>query len=157
LVKLEFEDINVGTYTILLHTAYMAQKYANGRLEREAGISAMKYRALGVLAACGGVMRPSDMARLLFRNPHNITTLTDRMSNEGLVRTERDSKDRRSVNIRITDKGRKMLADARPVSRDIVKQVMSSISKEDAVTLQKLVGVLLQNLEKITEHEGTLT
>ena len=150
MIKIEHEDIIIRTYMLFLHIAYMVQKYSNSRLEREARISAVKYRALRVLVNNGGAMRPSEMSKRLFREPHNSTTLIDRLSREGFVTTERDGRDRRSVNITITDKGREILAHAKPVSREIVNQVMSSISKEDAATLEKLLGVLAQNLDEGT-------
>ena len=131
---------------LFLHIAYMVQRYSNTRLYRESRISAIKFRVLKVLAAKGGTMRPSEMSERLFREPHNITTLIDRLSGEGFVTTERDGRDRRSVNITITDKGRKILAQTYPVARDIVSQVMSSISEEDAAKLEKLLGVMEQNI-----------
>ena len=66
---------------------------------------------------------------------------------DGLVETKRDNVDRRVVNIILTDKGRGLLERSRPVARDIVTNVMSSISEADAVVFEKFLKVLIQNAE----------
>jgi DNA-binding MarR family transcriptional regulator len=102
-------------------------------------------------------MRPSDIAVWVNRERHNITTLIDRLSRDGLVKTKRDSKDRRSIKITITNKGRKVLDEAKPVAKEIVNQVMSSISEEDATKLEKLAGVLEQNTQRGIEQDAKFT
>jgi DNA-binding MarR family transcriptional regulator len=76
------------------------------------------------------------------------------LSRDGLVKTKRDSKDRRSIKITITNKGRKVLDEAKPVAKEIVNQVMSSISEEDATKLEKLAGVLEQNTQRGIEQDA---
>ena len=90
-------------------------------------------------------MTPSEIAESTLRERHNITTLVDRLRQEGLVRTERNEKDKRSVNIILTGSGREVLSQSTPVAREIVDQVMLSISAGDAVLLEKPLRVLRQN------------
>jgi len=67
------------------------------------------------------------------------------MKQEGLVAAERSSSDKRLVNITITEKGREVLNQAMPVAREIVNQVMSSLTEGDAILLEKLLRALRQN------------
>ena len=67
------------------------------------------------------------------------------MVDDGLVKTNCDSKDRRVITVTLTDKGQQVLSEATPVSWEIVKEVMRSISEDDAVLLEKQLRVLRQN------------
>ena len=54
------------------------------------------------------------------------------MRQDGLVTAERNSSNKRLVNITLTDKGRETLNRAMPVAKEIVDQVMLSIDEGDA-------------------------
>ena len=144
------ELIPTGTvlraYMLLLHIGHLMQEYSNNNLHRKVGISEVQYRALGHIVVNGGSMRPSELSRQLFRVQHNTTTLIERLRAGGLVTTERDNRDRRYVNINITDKGRDTYSQTYPVAIGIVNQVMLSISEEDAEKLEELLCVIEQNM-----------
>ena len=140
------EDTVLRAYLLFSHIAHIVQEYSNNRLYREVGISEVQYRALVTIAHNGGSIRPSELSKELSRVQHNITTLIYRLRTGGLVTTERDSRDRRYVNINITDKGREVITQTYPVAKDIVSQVMSSISEEDAAMLEELLCVIEQNV-----------
>ncbi len=127
-------------------------KYANTHLYRKEKLSVIKVIVLRVLAANGGAMTPSEIAEWTFRERHNITTLIDRMKRDGLVRVDRNIKDKRFVSVSLTAKGRKVLKQAMPVAREIVNQVMLSISEGDAVPLEKSLRGLRQNAHDGLEH-----
>ena len=88
---------------------------------------------------------PSEIAEWTYRERHNITTLVDRLKRDGFVRTTRNNADKRLVNVKLTDKGQEALNRAMPVAREIVDQVMLSISEDDTVLLEKTLRVLRQN------------
>jgi len=83
---------------------------------------------------------------------HNITTLVDRMKRDGLVTSERNSSDKRIVNVDLTDKGREALNRAMTVAEEIVSRVMLSIDEGDAALLEKSLRVLRQNTSDGLEH-----
>ena len=142
------EDTVLRAYMLLLHISHIVQEYTSNRLYRELGISEVQFRALGTIALNGGSMRPSELSMELSRVQHNITTLISRLHTGGFVTTERDSRDKRYVNINITDRGREIVSRAYPVSKKIVSEVMSSVSEEDAVELEKVLCVIEQNLPR---------
>ena len=133
-------------YMLLLHIGHIVQEYSNNCLYQQAGISEIQYRALGHIVINGGSIRPSELSKRLYRVQHNTTTLIDRLRAGGLVTTEQDSRDRRYVNINITDKGREVYIKTYPVAIEMVNQMMSSISEEDAVKLEELLCVIEQNI-----------
>jgi len=128
------------------------KKYADAYLYKKPRLSIIKFMVLRILAANGERMTPSEIAEWTLRERHNITTLVNRLEKDGLVRAERNDKDRRFVNIILTDKGRKVLTQATPVAWDIVNQVMLSIGEGDALLLEKALGVLRRNAHDGLEH-----
>jgi DNA-binding MarR family transcriptional regulator len=111
-------------------------------------LSIIKLATLTVLAFNGGVMNPYEIAEATYTERHNITALMDRMSRDGLVKTERNPSDRRLVNVTITGKGRELLNKAAPVVREIITKVMSSISEDDAAVLEKPLKILRENAHR---------
>ena len=152
LKDVDHEDRVLRTFILFVQAADTIMKYANTHLYRKERLSVIKVIVLRVLAANGGTMIPSEIAEWTFRERHNITTLVDRMKRDGLVRVERNIKDKRFVSVSLTAKGRKVLKQAMPVAREIVNQVMLSISEGDAVPLEKSLRVLRQNAHGGLEH-----
>jgi len=149
LKDVDHEDRILRTFILFVQTADATMKYSNAHFYRKEGLSTIKVIVLRVLAAHGGTMTPSEIAEWTFRERHNITTLVDRLKRDGLVRVERNMKDKRYVSVSLTAKGRKVLKQAMPVAREIVNRVMLSISEGDAVPLEKSLRVLRQNA-----HDG---
>lgn len=120
-------------------------KYADAHLYRRSGLSVIKFIVLNGLAFRGGNMRPSEIAEWTYPERHNITTLVERLKKGGFVQTTHDYVDKRLLSVVLTEKGREALNKAMPVAKEIVNQVMSSISKGDIALLEKRLRVLRQN------------
>ena len=135
-----------------MQTADAVLKYADAHFYRKARLSIIKYVVLQILATNGGAMTPSQIAEWTFRERHNITTLINRMKRDGLVRVDRNIKDKRFVSVSLTAKGRKVLKQAMPVAREIVNRVMLSISEGNTIPLERSLRVLRQNAHDGLEH-----
>jgi DNA-binding MarR family transcriptional regulator len=145
LIDVDHEDTVLRTFILFVQSARAVLKYADAHLYRKAGLSTIKLIALQALASNSGVMMPSEIAEWTQTERHNITALVDRMKQDGLVTAERNSSDRRLVNISITGKGQEVLVQAMSVAKEIVNQVMSTISAKDAALLETPLRVLRQN------------
>lgn len=152
MIDVDHEDSILRTFILFVQTADAVLKFANGYFYRKARLSVIKFIVLRILAVNGGTMTPSEIAKWTLRERHNITTLVDRLQHDGLVRAERNARDRRFVNIILTDNGRKVLDQTTPVAREIVNQAMLSISEGDAVLLEKALRVLRRNAHHGLEH-----
>ncbi len=146
------EDRILRTFILFVQAGDVTMRYANSHFYRKEGLSVIKVIVLRVLAANGGTMTPSQIAEWTFRERHNITTLIDRLKRDGLVRVERNNRDKRFVNVSLTAKGRKVLKQAMPVAKEIVNRVMLSISEGDTILLEKSLRVLRQNAHDGLEH-----
>ena len=152
LIDVDHDDIILRTFILFVQTADTVLKYADTHFYRESRLSVIKFMVLRILAANGGTMIPSEIAEWTFRERHNITTLVERLQQDGLVTTERNSSDKRFVNVTLTAKGRKVLKQAMPVATEIINKVMLSISEGDAIPLENSLRVLRQNAHGGLEH-----
>lgn len=77
-----------------------------------AGLTGQHYQAMLVLRACPDERRVTinDLAQQLFLKHNSAVGLVDRLVLEGLVVREPSSVDRRKVELRLTGRGREMLA-----------------------------------------------
>ena len=152
MIDVKHDDITLRTFILFVQSARDVMKYAESIFYRKTRLSVIKFIALQLLAMNGGTMKPSELARWTSTERHNITMLVDRMKRDGLVRTERNQRDKRLVHVSLTDKGLEALTQAMPVAREIVDQVMSSITEGEAVLFEKLLRVLRQNAHCSLEH-----
>jgi DNA-binding MarR family transcriptional regulator len=111
------------------------------------GLTLTELRILRLLSLNG----PSPMAKLaaeLYMTPASITGLVDRLETERLVLRERNSQDRRVVNVKITEKGSESFEKGRRLYRKFVEKTMRSLTKEEA---QQLVHALMK-LSRVAEQ-----
>jgi DNA-binding MarR family transcriptional regulator len=87
----------------------------------------------------------SQIARWTDTAPHNVTTLVKRMKREGLLETERNENDKRSVKIKITDRGQAVLQGAMPAAQQVIDRLMSSITPDEALSLENILRVIRRN------------
>ena len=92
-------------------------------------------------------MKHSELARWTNTKKHNITTLIERMKQQRLVTTERSQKDKRIINIIITDKGRKLYEQTNNEANRLVKRLMTGMDESTALEFEKLLNVIKGNLE----------
>jgi len=152
LIDVDHDDITLRAFILFVQTADTILKYADSHFYRKSRLSLIKFMVLQILAANGATMTPSEIAKWTFRERHDITTLISRLKRDGLVRTERDGRDKRFVNVMLTAKGRKVLKQTTPVATEIVDRVMLSISEGDVVSLEDSLRVLRQNAHDGLEH-----
>ena len=156
LIDIDNRDTTLRTFILFSQTARGVLKYADAYLYRKARLSTVQLIVLKTLASNDGVMTPSEIAEWTQTERHNITTLVQRMKQGGLVTAEPNSSNRRIMNVTLTNKGQEVLDRAIPVAKEIVSQVMLSITEGDAIPLEKLLRVLRQNaqsgLEDLTKY-----
>lgn len=155
IVDIPVGDAALRAFILFIQTSRLVLKYADIHLHKKVHLSVSKLIVLQALAS-NGFMKPSEIARWTQTERHNITTLIDRMRQEGLVKAERDKNDKRIVIVTLMEKGREILKQTMPMAKEVVDQVMLSITESDVALLQKLLTVLKKNadcgLEKLAER-----
>ena len=149
-------ESNDRIFVSFIQTSRAVMKYYDAYLYRKMRLSIVKIAVLAVLDFSGGVMSPSEIAKTTCTERNNITTLVRRMSREGLVRTERNTNDNRSVNVVMTELGRELFTRARQVPREVRDHLMSSIAEDDLAMLEQPLETMrqkaLKGIEQLTDR-----
>jgi DNA-binding MarR family transcriptional regulator len=110
-------------------------------LEAEQGIPLTFFDVLIQLSQAGGRLRMSELADAVLLSRSGVTRVVDRMVRAGLVRREACPTDRRSMYAALTTKGKRALAQARPVHlRGVAEHFGRYLSDEEAKTLAAALG-----------------
>jgi DNA-binding MarR family transcriptional regulator len=148
MIRINHEDVVLRAYMLFMQLTTAAAKYVDGRLYREHGLSMITYISLKGLMMNSGCLTHSGLARWTNTKKNNITALVERMKKEQLVTTERNEKDKRIIDIKITDKGRGLYEQASPTARNIMNTLMDGVGENDARELEKLCNVIKTNIER---------
>jgi DNA-binding MarR family transcriptional regulator len=106
------------------------------------GITTEHWRVLACIKS-RGPLRLIDIASLLERGPNSISMLVDRMVKAGLVRRTRDRKDRRTVFVSMTDKGKEAIEPAVPAGWEFMHRLLSPLSYDD----QRVLASMLETIK----------
>ena len=107
---------------------------------REQGLSTSQYNVLRILrgAAAEGLPCGEISERMVRRDP-DLTRLLDRLEGRGLVRRERDTKDRRVVRAWATAEALALLAE---LDEPVAESVKRAFAKMSATRLRELLELL---------------
>lgn len=99
-----------------------------------------------------GILSMSDIGKCLSMPKPHITVIVDKLIEEGYVERQSDPKDRRLVNILLTEKGLKDFEDIKKSISENLKVKLSTLSDEELETLatasQQVKEILISILSK---------
>jgi DNA-binding MarR family transcriptional regulator len=91
---------------------------------RGAGLTPQQHQVLVALrAAEGGELSVGDVADALLLKPHSVSGLADRLEAVGLVERARGRADRRVISLRLTGRGRELMASLSRTHRDELRRI----------------------------------
>ena len=102
------------------------------------GLRKVEYSLLMLLLA-NGPMVPKRLARTLTLSNPNLTLLLDRLQERGLIRRERNERDRRSQNIVLTDAGLALARDAAAAAQPMERELLDRLSAAERAMLIELL------------------
>jgi DNA-binding MarR family transcriptional regulator len=116
------------------------------RLQKEADLSWAEFELLMRLrVSAAHPLQMSEIAAQLVGSPSGTTRIADRLERDGLISRETPRENRRIVRVQLTDRGRKVLADADEIIRTNVQEVLGDHLTETEVTeLRALLRKLLE-------------
>jgi MarR family transcriptional regulator, organic hydroperoxide resistance regulator len=112
------------------------------------GVSIGQWYFLRVLWAEDGLTQRELSQRVGMMEPTTVTALNG-MERRGYVKRVRNSKDRRKINIFLTDKGRALRARLLPFVPEINTVASRGISEADLDQLRTLLAAMKKNLDQI--------
>jgi MarR family transcriptional regulator, organic hydroperoxide resistance regulator len=137
-------DRSVGYQIRMTHRRL--QSALQSRIERH-GVTLGMWYYLRVLWDDDGLTQRELSNRIGTMEP---TTLSAVMSMEriGLVRRRRNPKDRRKINIYLTEKGRMLEAILLPAAVEVVAESVKGFTQRDTATLLRLLYAIQKNLDR---------
>ncbi|GGN65808.1 hypothetical protein GCM10010112_27590 [Actinoplanes lobatus] len=120
------------------------------RVEKATGVPAAQVSAvihLGFLEPCP----TRELGERLGLNSAGITGLVSRLEQRDLVRREPDPHDRRAVRLRLTDDGRDVAAQARPIIAECAERLTAGLSDAETAVVTRFLSDITQTF---TEQAG---
>ena len=102
------------------------------------GLLTQHYQAMLILRACpeGFTVTINDLARQLLIKHNSAVGLVDRLEKEGLIRREVSSTDRRKVELRLSARGRQVLAKLAETHRNELARIGPELKRLIAEVLK---------------------
>jgi MarR family transcriptional regulator, 2-MHQ and catechol-resistance regulon repressor len=96
-----------------------------------------------------GELPMSEIGRMVYISKSNMTSLIDKLVENGLAERLPDENDRRVINIALTEKGRDMLKDWRKHSNNEIKMNLETLSEEDLERFSDAIKTIKGILNKM--------
>ncbi|MEA3492880.1 MAG: MarR family transcriptional regulator [Candidatus Margulisiibacteriota bacterium] len=93
----------------------------------------------------------SDLSNNLGVTMGNMTTMLDRLIKEGFAARKQEPDDRRVVGVRLTNKGKDIVAKATKKRQNILLNMLKKLSNKDIETMLKLIEKIVTNQEPANE------
>jgi DNA-binding MarR family transcriptional regulator len=104
--------ISDSDYTTLAGFRYALREFVrySESAAQQAGLTPRQHQALlAIRAGPGGTLHVGELAERLFLRPHSASELVKRMEEQGLLRRETGTADKRQVTVRLHQRGETML------------------------------------------------
>jgi DNA-binding MarR family transcriptional regulator len=132
------DEAAVAVYRSIVRAAVLLRRESD-RILSPAGLTGPQFAVLSQLDA-GGRMPLGELGKRLWVSCGNVTGLVDKLSSAGLVRRTRLRADRRVVLAELTEKGRKLIAELRPIYREQAARMAAGLDESELQQLQVLLG-----------------
>ena len=139
------EQNNHNLWVLLVQTRDAIFKAWQKELERY-NISAVQGMALLAIQSIGDKKTPAEISRWLFREPHSVSTLLNRMEKQGLVRKVKDLERKNQVRVELTEKGYE--AYYLSMKQVSILKIISSLVEEEQIKLRSYLQILLEEALK---------
>jgi DNA-binding MarR family transcriptional regulator len=137
-VKFTFANTLMKTW-LLIHQSHNLMDRSENVVFAKLGLTTRKHSVLLAIDNLPDPVTVTDVATWLDRNSNGVSMLVDRMVKDGLISRIRDMPDRRSVRLRITPRGEKIIKESRRLTWQLFQTLFFEITEEE---LQKMAGLL---------------
>ena len=148
------KPVAVLAHEALLNTYYTASRLRKtaGDFLRPFGLTDVQFNLMMLLRHQGGPgsgLNQAQLSQMMLVNRANITSLVDRMEKAGFVTRTAAPSDRRYNIIKLTGRGKELLARIEPLYADEVRRIMAALveaeQKELIVMLEKIRGSISED------------
>lgn len=133
-------------WTLIRNLSHLMGK-ARDRELSQYGITVTQSGVLYMVKALGDRANPSNIARVLFREPTTVSNTLIRMEKEGLIKRSKDPKRKSRVRISLTKEGERAYRNS--TNRKSIKRIMSQLPAKK----RRQIRDLLAELRGATMHD----
>lgn len=143
-IKAIGDDLRFRLVVQLLNAGWILDKYITAKAKTY-GQNRSRFDIMHTLIIHGGVMKPTDLSRMLLRSKQTITQIIDVLERDGLVKRELIGQDRRTKRIIVTKRGLELIRTSLPDTLEVMNSAMPTMGEED-------VQMLTDSLRRIRKH-----
>ena len=136
------DKLELRVWLRLLTCATMIEREVRGRLRRDFEITLPRFDVLAQLDRAADGLTMGELSGRLMVSNGNITGLIDRLVAEGLVTRAAKPGDRRSVHVRLTDKGKQAFDAMTPAHEAWIDEMLAGLSRREMADLYELLARL---------------
>jgi DNA-binding MarR family transcriptional regulator len=161
-MSLELELCLKKPFTLLAHEALLNIYYSASCLKKKAGeflkpfgLTDVQFNLMMLLKYQTEEEEGLSQARLsnmMLVNRANITSLIDRMEKAELVVRTHAPSDRRTNIVKLTRRGKQLLADIEPLYTKEVKRIMAVLEQDEQKTLIRMLEKIRGNISEQTKY-----
>jgi DNA-binding MarR family transcriptional regulator len=107
---------------------------------KTAELSPTQYNVLRILRGAGEPLTCGEIGKRMITRDPDITRLVDRLEKRGLILRSRESRDRRTVIVRITDAGLELLAKLDKPIQDAHRSQLAHLGEKRLKQLSRLLS-----------------
>jgi DNA-binding MarR family transcriptional regulator len=162
-MSLEFELCLRRPFTLLAHEALLNIYYSASCLKKKAGeflrpfgLTDVQFNLMMLLkyqSEQGQGLSQAQLSSMMLVNRANITTLIDRMEKADLVIRTPAPADRRSNIVKLTDRGKELLAQIEPLYTTEVKRIMAALKLNEQKTVIEMLERIRGNVSGLNENK----
>jgi len=104
-----------------------------------ADLTPPQFAALAKLRDMGETSQ-NQLGMLIAMDAATVKGVIDRLAARGLVQLSKHEVDKRRLQVRLTDEGRRTVDDLVPLARQITEETMAPLTEKDAATLVSLLA-----------------
>ena len=138
-------DLRFNMGVQLLNTGLLLDKYIDMKARRY-NQNRSRLDIMHTLIIHGGLLKPSDLSKMLFRSKQTITQIIDGLERDGLVKREGVGKDRRTRKVMVTRKGLDSIRESLPVTLEVANSAIPQLSEQEVQTLTTLLRRIRKHL-----------
>ena len=118
----------------LLNQASHAMERAREDELRPLGLSMMHAAVLYIVKVAKDPVTPAQISRWLFREPHSVSALLQRMEKQGLLKRAKDLERKNVIRVTLTERGEEAYRQSREMKP--IRRVMSHLSPKERDSLK---------------------
>lgn len=130
----------------LLASSQLIEKQVRGRFRTEFDTTLPRFDVMAALARVPEGQTMGDISRWLLVSSGNITGIIYRLEEDGLVKRERRTDDRRAHLVRLSRKGREEFERMSLAHEMWIRDMLSGMTRKEMATLDKLLTKVKESL-----------